>query len=430
MENPGCWCFEHMFDTTLSGGSRQTDRCNDGGVGVAADRRRARLERNAPLDLAALTSRLVQAAIEGGAVAVGVTPAEVWPPARDAFVSAIRKGLAADVSMTYRNWRRATDPSDAVPSARVLLVGAWPTRRRPPVEQAASSEHPAVIGRVARYAWSDPYPVVRGALRRVAGDLKSLGFRARVLSDDNALGDRAAAIAAGLGWRGKSGNVLVPGWGPHVVLGSVVTDADLVISGQPPEGSCGTCTRCVRWCPTGALAGDGSLDAGKCLAWIVQRSGSIPVEYRAPMGDRMYGCDECSDACPPDIAPQWGPPDQRDRPTVDALALLELGDADVLQAVDGWYVPGRDPDAVRRNAAVVVGNTASNDNRRAHEALRHSIESGGAVVRAHALWAAARLGHADLVAWGLAREDDPAVVADVAQWRTAPAVCGEFQPGC
>lgn len=363
------------------------------------------------VDTVTLAQRLVSEARAAGAVACGVATAAVWPEGREAFRDAIRRGLASDITMTYRNWRRATDPHDAVPGAQSLLVAAWPTRRRP----AAAA--PAGAARVARYAWHDPYPDFRGALRQLAMTLKTYGFRARVLCDDNVLNDRAAAIAAGLGPRGKSGNILVGSWGPHVLLGSVVTNAALRATTEPAADVCGTCTRCVRWCPTGALAGDGSLDARRCLAWLGQRGVSIPVEFRRAMGSRIYGCDECTDACPSDVASNWGSADSADRPSIDPVWLLELDDDDaVLAAVSGWYVPRRDADVIRRNAAVVIGNTADPNDRRARAAISHAVLYGGAQVRAHSMWAAAQLGWLEVVADGLARETDPGVWADARTW--------------
>ena len=222
------------------------------------------------------------------------------------------------MQFTYRNPDRSTDPGRILAGARSLVVGAWGYRRAEPAT-ASLSDRPA--GTVARYARRDHYgvpPHRPGPDRRPAA--WPTGWRARVVVDDNALVDRAAAHRAGLGWFGRNTLLLLPGLGSWFVLGSVVTDAPLVPTppagpSDPAEG-CGSCRRCMTACPTGALVADGVLDAGRCLAWLVQAPGTFPVEFREALGDRIYGCDDCQQVCP----------DQPGRPTgADLPAPPEAG---------------------------------------------------------------------------------------------------------
>ena len=122
-----------------------------------------------------------------------------------------------------------------------------------------------------------------------------------MVADDNALVDREAAVRAGLGWYGKNSNVLLPGAGSWFVLGTVITDAPLPSSSRLSDG-CGPCRRCLDGCPTGAIVAPGVVDARRCLAWLVQAPGSIPEDFRPAIGDRMYGCDDCQEVCPPNRA--------------------------------------------------------------------------------------------------------------------------------
>ena len=134
-------------------------------------------------------------------------------------------------------------------------------------------------GSVARYARRDHYASLRRALAPIADALQERGFAARVVCDDNGLVDRAAAHRAGLGWFGKNSLLLLPGLGSWVVLGSVVTDAPLRPTApeapSPTASGCGSCSRCLTACPTGALVAPGVLDARRCLAWLVQASGIV-----------------------------------------------------------------------------------------------------------------------------------------------------------
>ena len=203
---------------------------------------------------------------------------------------------------------------------------------------------------------SDHYASLRRALGSVAEHLRDQGWRATVVCDDNALVDRAAAHRAGIGWFGKNSLLLVPGAGSWFVLGSVVTDAPLRPS--RPDGpaahaeGCGSCSRCMGACPTGALVSPGVLDARKCLAWLVQTPGTFPEEYRVALGDRIYGCDECQQVCPINkVADRRDPPPPRppasvgsaDGSGVDLVELLGASDDQLMETHGRWYIADRDP---------------------------------------------------------------------------------------
>ena len=208
----------------------------------------------------ALVERLRQQGEEAGLAAVGVAPATPMARARRVLEQRKAEGLDGGMQFTYRNPARSTDPSRVLPGAAALVVGAWWYGEAAPLTPAG--ERPR--GRVARYAWRDHYAGLRGALGQLADILRASGWAARVVADDNALVDRAAATGAGLGWYGKNTNVLLPGRGSWFVLGSVVTDAPLPPDAPAPAGSemgdgCGPCRRCLGACPPlPGLAGAGS----------------------------------------------------------------------------------------------------------------------------------------------------------------------------
>ena len=154
--------------------------------------------------------------------------------------------------------------------------------------------------RVGRYAWVDHYAPLRAGLREIALRLRRCGHRAVAFADDNSIVDREVAYLGGLGWFGKNANILIPGAGSYFVLGSIITTADYPVS-KPVADGCGTCRRCIDVCPTGAIVAPGVVDANRCLAWLVQQPGTFPVEYREALGDRIYGCDDCQEVCPPSV---------------------------------------------------------------------------------------------------------------------------------
>jgi epoxyqueuosine reductase len=267
---------------------------------------------------------------------------------------------------------------------------------------------------VARYAWADFYAELRQRLGAGACVLRDAGYRAVVVADDNALVDREAASRAGVGWYGRNANLLLPGRGSWYVLGSIVTDAALTASAHA-YGGCGRCARCLPACPTGAIIAPGVVDARRCLAWLLQSTGVFPPEFREALGDRIYGCDDCQEVCPPNrtAGARARAVPAGARATVDVLELLADDDAAVLAAAGRWYVPERRARYLRRNALVVLGNRADPGDEHALAAVRRCLRHADPLVRAHAVWAAARLGRADLADGLDATEADPMVRAEL-----------------
>jgi epoxyqueuosine reductase len=356
---------------------------------------------------------LVSLGLGSGLAAVGITTAEVFEETRALLHDRKRRGLNDTMQFTYRNPERSTDPTRILPGARSLVVGAMSYRRQEPPDRLPSSRPTADIGTaaprpagvVARYARSDHYAALRGALEPVASHLRADGWRATVVCDDNALVDRAAAHRAGLGWFGKNSLLLLPGSGSWFVLGTVVTDAALspTGSGEPPAHGqgCGSCSRCQDACPTGALSESGVLDARRCLAWLVQSTGSFPEQYRRALGDRIYGCDECQQVCPinrlADRKSPPPPPEDAGARWIDLLDLLQATDQDLLAAHGRWYIPDRDPRYLRRNALVALGNVGDGRQPEVEHTLRTWLRADDPMLVEHAEWAARELDRADLI---------------------------------
>lgn len=335
---------------------------------------------------------------EAGLDGVGICDARPFSETRAVIEARKESGESAGMAFTFHKPARSTDPTATMPDAKALFVGARSYARQTP-----GSTEPRPAGRVARYSWIDHYTPLRQALGEVKARLRAEGWRAMVLADDNALVDRAAAVRAGIGWYGKNANVLLPGQGSWFVLGAVLTDAPIapLIPVTPVADGCGSCRRCMVDCPTGALVEPGHLDARRCLAWLVQAPGVFPIEHREALGDRLYGCDECQERCPVNVkaARVATPPQAEDgaRPSLSVMTLLTATDTELEDLVGRWYIPGRDLRYIRRNALVILGNTASPDDDEATSVLAGYLTGSDALLRAHAVWAAARLGRPDLL---------------------------------
>ena len=374
-----------------------------------------------------LRDRVAAAGRDHGLDEVGCTDVASFPEVRRSLDQRKAAGQHAGMSFTFRNPRRSTEPERLLRNARTLVVGAKaylePRPERPIGPVAA----------VARYAWRDHYAELRAGLDAMAAVLRDHGHRAAVFADDNALVDRAAAHRAGIGWWGRNSNLLIPGAGSWFVLGSVVTDAALPVASAPVADGCRSCTRCVDACPTGAITADGVVDARRCLAWLVQDVGVFPREHRVALGERIYGCDDCQDVCPPgrrdvaaaernEVEVHVGPPPDA---WVSVLELLDpdVGDDELLERFGRWYIPRRDPRHLRRNALVVLGNVGDASDLRQRAAVARWCRDGDELLRAHAVWAAVRLGLDDLVDEG--RDDpSPLVRSEVAMAPSVPRAPG------
>lgn len=335
-----------------------------------------------------LTQRLGDVAAAAGVAAWGVTDAAPFYEVRHDMERRMSSDHHAGLTFTYNDPATATDVRRSLPWARSLFVAAWAYL---PEAGDPGPERPET-GRIARFATEDHYVGLRAALAPVAEELEAAGHRAEILSDDNRLVDRAAAVRAGVGWWGKNAMVLTPKHGPWLLLGSVATDAELQPT-TPMQRDCGTCHACAPACPTGALDTPGVLDARLCLARWLQAKGSIPRELREAVGDRVYGCDDCLDSCPPGAKLAATTITVRGR--VDLIDLLNRSDAELLERYDHFYIPKRNPNMIRRNALVALGNTGGD---RATLTLRRYTRHASPVLRAHAVWALARLGSPEAIA--------------------------------
>jgi epoxyqueuosine reductase len=344
-----------------------------------------------------LQEAVLAAGRAAGLDAVGIATAEPFDDTRHVLEERKAAGLHGGMAFTYRNPDRSTDPGRTLPGATALVVGARSYHRRRP----SSTIPPTRAGDVARYSWEDHYAPLRVALGAVKDTLEAAGHRATVVVDDNALVDRAAARRAGLGWYGKNANLLLPGAGSWFVLGSVLTDAPLTptttATAAATQDGCGACDRCLPACPTGAIVAPGVLDARRCLAWLLEAPGVFPVEHRAALGARIYGCDDCQEACPPNrVELRRHPPPlpaEGAQPTVDVVLdiLDEDHDQRLLERFGRWYVAERHARHLRRNALVVLGNVGDADDEPTRRAIHRALQDDDPIVRAHAVWAARRL---------------------------------------
>jgi epoxyqueuosine reductase len=284
--------------------------------------------------------------------------------------------MSGPLHFTYTDPEIATDVTRTFPWARSIVVFAH--------DYLGASRHPASTGPVVgRFATRDQY----AELRRIATGLtKALiddGARAETFIDDNRLVDRAAAARSGVGWLGKSTMLLTPGHGPWLLLGSVITDAELETT-TPMRRSCGTCVACIPACPTGAITPHG-LDARLCISTWLHTPGSIPHWIRPLIERRIYGCDDCLTSCPPGF--QAMERTDSDPLRLSFAELLESSDERLIDRFGWFYIPHRQPRFLRRNLLVAAGNSEEAE---AVGPILDHFTHRSSLLRGHAYWALAR----------------------------------------
>ena len=303
---------------------------------------------------------------------LGVTDTAPFPEVAATMCNRIDEGLSANLTFTYKDPTRATEPARTVPWGRSIVVVALP--------YLTDGDGPGARS-VARFADGDRYAGLSLLIGELADHLERAGWRTEALIDDDRLVDRAAAVRAGIGWWGKSTMVLVPGAGPWVLIGSVVTDATLPL-GEPMRRTCGTCNACIPACPTGAIVAPGVLDARRCLAAIFQSRGDIPTSLRKAAAGRIYGCDDCLTSCPP--GSRYLEAQTPVRHELSPGTVLEMSDEELGAVTEHWYIPGRKMRFVRRNALVALGNTGGPD---AVDVITRYVGHDDAMLVRHAVWA-------------------------------------------
>ena len=250
-------------------------------------------------------------------------------------------------------------------------------------------------GYVSRYALGrDYHKLIRGKLQKLAERIGAVvgDFGYRAYADSAPVLEKALARNAGLGWIGKHTVLINRHAGSYFFLGEIYTDLPLPVD-QPASNHCGSCTRCITACPTGAIVGPYQLDAKRCISYLtIELKGSIPEELRAPMGNRIFGCDDCQLVCPWNKFAQLAEnPDFAPRHQLDGARLVELfawSEAEFLQRTEGMAIRRTGYEGWLRNLAVALGNAPAAPAIVA--ALRARADHPSPVVREHVAWALAK----------------------------------------
>ena len=359
---------------------------------------------------------LAAARAAGFDVARVTTPAAIDALTSDRLAHFLEHGRHGDMAWMAATAGRRSHPLKMWPEARsIIMLGM---NYGPVSDPLAPLAEPS-RGVISCYAQcKDYHDVVKSGLKRVAGTLAREGqAEVKVFVDTAPLMEKPLGEAAGLGWQGKHTNLVSREFGSWLFLGAILSTAELEPD-APEIDHCGSCQRCMDVCPTGAFPAPYQLDARRCIAYLtIEHKGHIAHEFRRPIGNRVFGCDDCLAVCPwnkfaatAQATRLAASPDAASLPLAE---LLRLDDAAFRARFAGTPVKRTGRDRVVRNALIAAGNSGD---RRLLPLVAGLLEDASPLVRAMAVWALAQLSSPEAWAEAKARhagcEPDGAVRAE------------------
>jgi epoxyqueuosine reductase len=353
-----------------------------------------------PYELSSLQLELEQLARARGFDALGVSGVEL--PADAARLEHwLDTGLHGEMDYMARHGSKRSRPDELVPGTlRVLSARmnywppAGPSTEPPGARDAQEALADTQSGYVSRYALGrDYHKKLRNSLQDLCNDIVArvgpMGYR--VFVDSGPVLEKALARNAGLGWIGKHTNLIARDSGSYFFIGEILTDLPLRVD-PPASAHCGSCSACMPACPTGAIIAPYRLDARRCISYLtIELHGTIPVEFRRMLGNRIYGCDDCQLVCPWNkFARAAAHPDFKVRHRLDSSRLSELfawTREEFLARTEGSAIRRIGHERWLRNIAVALGNAPSTPEILA--ALAARADDSSALVREHVAWARA-----------------------------------------
>jgi epoxyqueuosine reductase len=343
----------------------------------------------------ALAAELRSRAASLGFDAFGIAAAEARPDLPEKLRHALAEGWHGDMVWMAETEARRASPKGLWPEVRsVIMVGMNYGPDHNPLEDL---ENPA-IGNISVYARGrDYHELIKGRLKDLAGILsRRTGARVKVFVDTAPVMEKPLAEAAGLGWQGKHTVLVSREFGSWLFLGAIFTSAELPADEPHPE-SCGKCRKCLDICPTNAFPAPFQLDARRCLAYLNnEHKGPIPHEFRVPMGNRVFGCDDCLAVCPwnkfASVAREAKLKAREELRTPPLVDLVQLDDAGFRALFAGSPVKRLGHARFLRNVLIALGNSGLPQNCHLAERLMNDERP---LVRGAAVWAVRRLSTAE-----------------------------------
>ena len=317
----------------------------------------------APSSAVSLTARIRDEAYRLGFFKVGVTGAHPLPQAGN-FDRWLREGMHGEMAYMERQAAKRRDPSLVLADARSLMVLAMNYN-----SGDAHSEDP-LRGKISRYAWGDDYHLLmKERLQELYAFIQreEPGARGLYYVDTGPVMEKVWGAQTAVGWMGKHTNLITREQGSWFFIGVMLLNLELE-SDRPGKDYCGTCSRCIAACPTGAIVAPYVVDARLCISYLtIELRGTIPRELRSLIGNRIYGCDDCQDVCPWNrfaVATREERFHPREGNLVPELAaLVDLSPGEFARRFKGSPIRRAKRDGFVRNVVVALGNSRRSEDR-------------------------------------------------------------------
>ncbi len=339
-----------------------------------------------------IEQRLKEKAAELGFAATGIARGDAAPRSAARLREWLADGAHGSMIWMEERAHHRESPAGLWPDVKsVIALGMSYAPGRDPLALEGVGDR----GRISVYAQgSDYHDVVKRALKALGRWLvEQASGELKVFVDTAPVMEKPLAEAAGLGWQGKHTNLVSRTDGSWLVLGAIYTTLDLMPD-APGRDSCGSCDACQRACPTDAFPAPYRLDARRCISYLtIEHKGPIPAEFRAAIGNRIYGCDDCLAVCPWNKFAAAARANMAFQPRAELMAprlaeLLDLDDAGFRQVFAGSPIKRIGRARMVRNAAIAAGNSADSG---LVEPLTRLLADEDAVVAEAAEWALSRL---------------------------------------
>ncbi|SEN09703.1 epoxyqueuosine reductase [Mesobacillus persicus] len=283
------------------------------------------------------------------------------------------------------------------PQSIIAIAVAYPSKMKVRVVSKKGERR----GIFCRASWGEDYHhILRRKLKLleeyIAAKVPEAKFKSMV--DTGELVDRAVAERAGIGWSGKNCSIITPEFGSYVYLGEMITNLPFKPD-SPMEDQCGSCTKCLDACPTGALVQGGQLNSQRCIAFLTQTKGFLPEEFREKIGNRLYGCDSCQTACPVNKGKDFHfhaetePDAELAKPLLKPI--LHISNREFKEKFGPVSGSWRGKKPIQRNAVIALGHFK--DETAVPDLIKVLTEDPRPVLRGTAAWSLAKIGGAEAI---------------------------------
>ncbi|HEX3421115.1 MAG TPA: tRNA epoxyqueuosine(34) reductase QueG [Candidatus Udaeobacter sp.] len=299
----------------------------------------------------------------------------------------LRDGAHGEMNYMQRGEEKRCDPHEILGGARSIIALALN------YFQGGMSHRGGAAGRIARYAWGEDYhDLIANKLQKVDDFLRRFGGQQKCYVDTGPVLERDHAAQAGIGWHGKSTMLIDERLGTWFFLAEIFTTLELPPD-EPVENRCGTCERCITACPTGAITAPHRLDARRCISYLtIELKTAIPVELRPLLGDRIFGCDDCLEACPWNRFARESRETtffaRRSTPGTSLREYLDLSDMEFRALFRKSPIKRIKRRGFLRNVCVALGNVGDSSDL---PALERAAGDSEPLIAEHAAWAIQRI---------------------------------------